>query len=323
MISNLTTATAEAAKIDSPRVGSLLAAEVDSEAVIDALAAAIEDAREWSLNDELVGHANKLLHRLELSQDLKSEVAVLQNAMPIITQTDYLQFVLPVERLLDAIESNNRADAIGSTGGDRALQLLANEVIGRCQIEYWVSILTARLKNVTCATDANEHDMKKLKAAIQKGQALRASEEVLDASSLFLSRLEGELILSRAIASVPVVKLPTDSLGSDPAYFVPEEDIGHIKETEEYPAAPEGGYVWVHSNAFNSLLSAIEALKNGLHLSEGTGANVQVIADAKAKLLKAEKDMKLLDSKDQADKAVAVEAATKLAKKLKKGGKKK
>jgi len=53
-------------------------------------------------------------------------------------------------------------------------------------------------------------------------------------------------------------------------------------------------------------------------MSEGTGANEKVVSDAKAKLVKAEKDMKLLDAKDQTDKQAAVDIATKLARKLKK-----
>ena len=52
------------------------------------------------------------------------------------------------------------------------------------------------------------------------------------------------------------------------------------------------------------------------------GANPAVIAAAKEKLLKAEKQLKVLDVKDAADKALALEAVAKLVKKMKKGGKK-
>ena len=48
----------------------------------------------------------------------------------------------------------------------------------------------------------------------------------------------------------------------------------------------------------------------------------QFIAEAKEKLLKAEKEYKILEAKDTADKIAAIEVAKKLAKKLKKGKKK-
>ncbi len=147
--------------------------------------------------------------------------------------------------------------------------------------------------------------MKKLKQAIQKGQALRATEEVVDEAMVFLQRLEGELILTRAIASVPAVKLPPPNTAPEdiPAgYYQDKVDIGHIKETDEYPFPPADGtgYVWEHSLAYSQLQSAIEQLKSGFHLSESTCANPQLIADAKTKLVRAEKDFRILDGKDQA-----------------------
>jgi len=315
MMTDLTDAVSEAAKMDSPRGAGAMLAVGGTEQAILALADAIEQACSWSLNGELVSHAEKLLSKLELSQELRNEVAKLQENMPVVTQTDYMQFVLPVEKLLEAAEGGAVMNAMG--GLERPLQQLAHDVISRCQIEYWISTLVARLAPVVCATDAHEHDMKKLKLAIQKGQAFRASEEIVSEAITFLSRLEGELILSRAIVSVPVVKLPVEN--PEPGYYVEGVDTGHIKETEEYPnAPPETGYVWEHSTSFLGLLGAIDALKNGLQMSEGTGANEKVVSDAKAKLVKAEKDMKLLDAKDQTDKQAAVDIATKLARKLKK-----
>lgn len=315
MMNNLTNAVTEATKIDSPRGAGAMLAAGGSDRPIIALIDGIEDAREWCLNEELVVHAEKLLAKLELSQELRNEVARLQDNMPIVNQTDYFQFVLPVEKLLEEAESGVVMTSMG--GLERPLQQLAHDVIARCQIEYWISTMVARLTPVVCATDAEEHDMKKLKLAIQKGQAFRASEEIVASAIAFLSRLEGELILSRAIVSVPTVKLPVEA--PEPGYYIEGVDVGHIKETEEYPnPPPEGGYIWEHSSSFLSLMGAIDALKNGLQMSEGTGANEQVIADAKAKLQKAEKDMKLLDAKDQADKQLAVDTATKLARKLKK-----
>lgn len=320
MLNELVNATAEAAKIDSPRgAGLLIAGSGSSNDTITVLGNAIDDAKEWALNSELIEQAEKLCDRLELSQDLRNEIATLQAEMPIVTQTDYVQFVLPVERLLEELDRVGQLGAAGGGGGmDRPLQQLGKDIVLRCQIEFWISTLVARLKDVVCATDAHEHDMKKLKAAIQKGQALRASEEVVDNAMVFLKRLDGELILSRAIVSVPTVKLPVED--PEPGYYEDGVDTGRIRETEEYPLPPvdTGTYIWECSSSYTSLLEAIEALKKGLQMADGTGANEDVIANAKAKLNKAEKDMKLLDAKDQADKQAAIDIATKAAKKLKK-----
>ena len=57
---------------------------------------------------------------------------------------------------------------------------------------------------------------------------------------------------------------------------------------------------------------------------ESGGADGAIVEMAKSKLSTVEKDLKQLEAKDAEDKAVAVAAAEKLAKKLKKkGGKKK
>ena len=87
--------------------------------------------------------------------------------------------------------------------------------------------------------------------------------------------------------------------------------------------AETGEYVWIPSECFSKLQGAIDAIKTNYDGAEEMGANADIVARAKATLAKAEKDMKLLAVKNEADKAHGVEAAHKLMKKQSKGKKKK
>lgn len=128
--------------------------------------------------------------------------------------------------------------------------------------------------------------------------------------------------MTRAMLSVPVVKLPKED---PPEGYWEECDIGKIEETEEYPYPPaemSGEYKWIHSETYLALKISIEKLKKSYVGADILGANPSVIASAKEKLVKAEKQMKILVVKDEADKILALEVVAKLVKKLKKGNKK-
>jgi hypothetical protein len=216
-------------------------------------------------------------------------------------------------------------------GVDKTQVQMAGDLLSRCQIEYWLSVMLDRLKSVITADDSNEHDMNKLRAAIQKAQALNASEQLIEEALKFLQRLDAELGMSRAIKALPVVKLPPPGvIGPDnplpEGYWAPRE-IGHIEETEGYPLPPadnNGEYKWIHAEAYTALGLAIDLLKASYNGAEALGANPDIIKESKDRLLKAEKEYKILDSKENSDKLLATEVVKKLAKKLKKGsGKKK
>lgn len=165
--------------------------------------------------------------------------------------------------------------------------------------------------------------MLKLKYFIQKGQALQASNELLNTATLRLKRLECELEIYRSLSAIPVVKLPIDN---PPPDYWGEDDLGKIQETEEYPLPPasnNGEYIWEHSQSFIKLSTSIDRLRECTSNAESLGANPSLIKEASAKLIQIEKEMKLLDVKDAEDKRIAIENAVKLAKKLKKGKKSK
>ncbi len=275
---------------------------------------AIDLGKENALDQEFIKQAEDLLKKIEVSQDLLQDISALQHVMPIKDQTTYMENIYKLEKSIEKSIEN---------GIDQNQIQLGLDLIGRCQIEYWLSVLLDRLKDVTTASDANEHDMNKLRAAIDKAQNLQADEEILERAYRFLRRLDAELGMYRALKAIPVVKLPIEN---PPEGYWTEKDTGKIQETEGYPLPPAdtGEYVWISSESMTSFIDAINRLKSVYQGAESLGANATIIQESKDRLVKAEKELKQLEVKDLADKNIAIEAAKKLAKKLKGGkGKKK
>ena len=206
-------------------------------------------------------------------------------------------------------------------GVDRSILQPSRDLITRCQIEYWLSTSIDRMKDVTKANESNEHDILRLKACIQKAEALGSSEALVDEAAIRLRQLETELEMSRAVATYQKERLPVEN--PPPDYWQPC-DLGYMEETEEFPLPPEGGeYIWVPSAAYTRVRVCLERLKNCLVGIETCNANEELIVEVKDKIVKSEKDFKLLEVKDMEDKKKFVDSATKAAKKLKKAKKKK
>ena len=131
--------------------------------------------------------------------------------------------------------------------------------------------------------------------------------------------------MSRALLRVPTYRMPLKEGAEYPeGYWLPE-DTGHIDETtENFPHAPPetNEYVWHPAQAYSQLQEAIAAIKNSYSGAEEAGANAEVVAQAKAVLTKSEKDIKALHTKNETDRAHAIEVTVKSIKKKGKGKKK-
>lgn len=319
LVQSLQEAINDASKLDSPRINRQ---GLNIPDMMRNLEGAIRISKDWALDEALILQAETLLTKMEVTQDLVSEIASLQKLMPISTQADYIEAVSKLEKTV------LRAESLGS---DKVQILFAKELISKCQIEFWLTTMNYRLKDVTRAADANEHDINRLKQAIQKAQALRSDDELIDKSVRLHGRLTAELLMSRGLLGIPTVRLPPPVTAaaatvdnSLPVGYWQECDIGMIIETEGYPLPPvdnNGEYQWQPSESYSNMKTAIERLRSSMQGAESFGANPAVIADSKEKLAKSDKEFKQLEAKDAADKALAIEVATKLAKKLKKGKK--
>ena len=60
-------------------------------------------------------------------------------------------------------------------------------------MECLLSTMINRLKDVTCATDPNEHDMNRLKITVERAITFNASAAVVTEADLLSKRLEAEL----------------------------------------------------------------------------------------------------------------------------------
>lgn len=304
---------AGAFKVESPRA---FRSVMDLPVTIQTLSESIAVSEDAGLDEEQIAEGTRLLTKLQRSAELMRNLSEVQRQTPITSQDKYIKYIQPLEVVVA------RSEAVGV---ERSHLQYGRDLIMRSQSEFLISTAMERLKGVECAVDANEQDMLKLKQFIQKGQAVQASEELVTQATAKLKRLEAELEMSRAILAVPTVKTPIEN---PPDGYWGEEDTGKITETEEFPMPPadsNGEYIWEHSAAYVKLAASIDRLRDCTDGAEALGANPIVIKEASAKLIQVEKNMKLLDAKDAEDKRIAVEAAVKAAKKLKKGkgGKKK
>jgi len=290
-------------------------ATLSEQPTIKSLNNALQLCKDWSIEEAVVVQIKSQLIKLEIKDKLSKLVESIQKKMPIITQHDYIQNIYKLETVIEEAESHKV---------DSQQIFYAQDCIQRCQLDYSLFMMKERLKDVTCAVDAHEHDMNKLKLCISRSQVGRGNDEIILTSIALHKRLSAELGMSRAILNMPVVKLPPTAAEPPPPDYWRECDIGKIDDSNpEYPLPPAetNEYVWIPSLTLKNLRGAIVGLKECFIGAEELGANPAVIAESKDKLIKAEKDLKILDAKDAADKLLGLDTVQKLAKKLKGKGK--
>lgn len=290
--------------------------EIKSSGEISKLMGSIDESlrisREWKLDEIYIAQAENLLLRMEITQDLIADIDTVERVLPLTTQAKYDEYVNKLVKTLKRAEKN---------GIDKYKIERAKELVAQCQMEYWLFTTTNRVKHVTCADDPHEHDMILLQRALEKYESSHTSREFLDEGMKLYRRLKAELGMNRALRGFPTVRLPMEN---PPEGYYQPVDLGHVVQTPEYPNVPadNGGYIWEPSETYTSLKNAIQRLYESYNGAEAFGANVALCAQAKEKLVKAEKEMKALEAKNTTDKALGIEAAIKLAKKLRKKGRK-
>ena len=270
---------------------------------------ALRIGKEWSLDQDVLAAGEGYLSLLETSQELVNDITAAEKEFPFRSQGQYTQHVRKVELAVEKAEQQ---------GVTMRLTSLARDIVQRAQIETWISTMLARLAPVECAMEHHEHDMNKLKAALIKGQVQQASGDIVAEAIKLHRRLECELGMTRALLSFPTYKLPwTKADEPPPEGYYTEADFGHVKETEEYPHPPAdtGEYIWEPSVTFSSLQSCIAKLKEAFTGADQLGADPKTLTEAKARLLKSEKDFKLINVKEENDKLAGIEETKKKIKK--------
>ena len=198
--------------------------DADVSDTIASLMETLSDSRTWGLDPDTIAHGEEVVKNVGDVTGSLGELKLVQENLPIRTQYQFSKFV---SRLEGAVADAKVLDL------DESLIHHSERLVKRCGIEYFVSVLTDRLKDVECAVDMHEHDMNRLEQALKKAVAEDASEEIVAVAESLHKRLTAELGMSRALAKMPEYRLPKKDGEEVPdGYWLPE-DTGHIDETTE------------------------------------------------------------------------------------------
>jgi len=134
--------------------------------------------------------------------------------------------------------------------------------------DYWLSFAVRRLKMPRKTKKIKVEDMKHLKDAIERAEALPGCnlDIIKEAHSLY-KRLTHEMHLMKVFDELPKVKLPIPDIPPDESRgYWREQDRGYIEKSEGFPLPPinTGEYIWIQAKSLNSLQKAIAELKHGI-----------------------------------------------------------
>lgn len=280
----------------------------------DELIQLIQEAESFGLRESLIEEAKKCVFWMDVEKQIfikKKDIA----AHAPITASQDICLVEEFENYLGELKDV-----------PKVLLNLMNESYALCSkshLEYNLSKLGQTLGQIDCASKDNIPQMMELKSLLKDGCDKNADDGLLSDSTSLLDKLESELALTEAIENLPTVRVPNKSLSKkEAATYFQQEDCGHIEKTVEYPLPPTttGDYIWVKSNSLQRLEQAITVLKSAVKQAESTNCNVTLLESASLKLKQEMKNLTVLRAKDEEDKANAISAARKSAKKAKKKG---
>jgi ankyrin repeat protein len=290
------------------------------------LAEALQTARDACIVNEVIVKGAAALRRSEARCALREQVDVVEGGGPTVTQRAYARDVNKLERLRrEAIKAAEEGAELieggDPTGGLGALMEEADALGYRSRSEYWLYQCCTPLDAIDCADESSVRSLERLEKAIAEAVLRKAQPELLARGQKLFACRSAELELKRSMRELPSPKLPIDD---PPADYWSEEDQGHIDETEEYPLPPEGGdYVWIPSEILGTYREAALRVERALDEAKTCEGNAILVEEGQLSHEAAAEVMKQLERKDEEDKATALAAVEKVAKKYKKAMKKK
>lgn len=300
------------------------------------LEAAMDKAEAAGLDPDRLAEGAAALALQSQGEDIREAVELLSAKSPIITQRAYTTYVNRLSRLIKRAEMD-------AAGGDMAFLDGPKAVVQKAHSEYWLKMASMKFDGVDIATEELLPYVDKLASALGKCNANAGGEELRKESETLLFRLRAEIELAAALEAIPAddtIKLPLpeyETAKAEVAYWADtaEQDNGRFDDsTEGFPLPPQvpgdeegvlvdGEYVWIKSKTLQLLQSTNDRLQTGMDAGVTGGANEGLCEAAKVKLAEVAGKLKLLNAKDEADKAKDLEKVEKDAKKLrKKKGKK-
>ncbi len=287
----------------------------------DQVESAIRDAENLYASERLIERARHKISSLLMQQKLEEHMLRVVNAEPIICQRSYTSYVNSLKKIVCQAEATGLIPA--------NLLIKARALVTKSHAEYWLEKVTSHLKkaDVDCITD---EDLSKLRERIHEAEEVSIHPDLLRASKAFLKKVDTELEITKAIQTVPTVRLPPQLKKKGQKYprnWWGADDIGRIEETEEYPLPPrdENGektnYIWIPSNSLQMLQAAMKRLN--LAIDEGVKIKSDKVNLAQQARDQLTPDVLALEEKNNQDKEKAVRIGMKLVAKAKRKVKRK
>lgn len=291
----------------------------------------IQTGLRFGISAEVAEASLALVKELKLERKLKTQIQELVAHKPIITQSLFCEYVNKLKDTIVQVNELLKANpsASATSASLTSCRKTAEELCSTSHSEFWLRVAMDKVVGVECAGESTVKLMDKLKESISRAEVNEADETLLKGGKELHKRLTVELEVKRAAESFPTVKLPVNTeemTAKEIKEYWAEEDpdnpvnIGKIEETREWPLPPEdtGEYIWIPSESYKLLKSAVDRLSAGISAGKESAANAALLEES-AKVLEGKMvEMSLMEEKNGEDKAQAIAVADKMAKKLKK-----
>lgn len=308
--------------------------DIDSHDNIVQLKQSIDRASTFGIRTEILNIARNHVTLLEMREEVSSNIEAITLNAPIVTPTEYAS-VNNLRRVVKKAEEElmRRQDVynvnvsaftnIPQLPRPDLLYQLVNDAKDVCKVsqsEFNLKATCRQLEKIRCACKSDMKYISILQGATSAAEDINSDATLVREAKALQARLTVELELKDAVDKVPSVRLPVTDMSTKRAreYWCPE-DMGHIEETEEYPLPPPSDgseYIWIKSEALQSVEEAIQVLRKVIHRAIKDGGNGELISSCKNVLNNKCKDIRALNIKDEEDRLACISVAEKAAKKV-------
>eukprot|EP00587_Corethron_hystrix_P005600 CAMPEP_0113301092 /NCGR_PEP_ID=MMETSP0010_2-20120614/2465_1 /TAXON_ID=216773 ORGANISM="Corethron hystrix, Strain 308" /NCGR_SAMPLE_ID=MMETSP0010_2 /ASSEMBLY_ACC=CAM_ASM_000155 /LENGTH=458 /DNA_ID=CAMNT_0000154657 /DNA_START=153 /DNA_END=1529 /DNA_ORIENTATION=+ /assembly_acc=CAM_ASM_000155 len=301
---------------------------------IENLRSQIDNAIFIGISPLIVAAGQNLLHWMENEKDLSNGVILLGSNSPILTEEAYCKFVYTLQMTMHRVKARPQSPEQGEKMLVHILSLLstAQSLVDRSHAEFGLRTVQLRAVEIECANEGDVPLMDRLSQFITKAKSVDADEKLVGECEGLRCRLVSEKRLRECIARLPNnMRLPVENMTPrESKEYWQESDIGHIKQTPEYPNMPplregetEPSYVWVASDTLRVLRDAVKYAREAFLAAESAKTKEKYLSEFESILVEKEEEKRILEIKDSEDRVLEEAIARKAAKRLRAKGRKK
>lgn len=286
----------------------------------------IRDAEEFGIPQDILEKARTYLHWLSIEHKIQLNADRVEDEAPFNSSSKDFQVVLDLQSIIQTTceKGSEISDNVMPKSLINTLEE-ANELCSKSKAEIDLHSVCRRMKSITCASEIHMNLIEILKKTRDKAKQHKGDKYTIDEAGATLRRFETEIDLKKKLHLFPEVRLPLrDMTPKQEKSFFQSEDLGFIKENEEYPLPPADGtgYIWVTSESLQLLNTATEHLEEAIAQAKLYSCNADLLNLSEEMLCQKKIDVKALEEKDDLGRAAAILIAEKAAKKLQKRKKK-